>query len=422
MTLTFKKILRGGQLAGICVLFAIVAIWEASAVVRWFGGMITERWTDVGMFTCSMYFMVFFAHVVLLPGNAWRAGYAIAGGSLELFRLVMFSDTEVSIAWSHGMGLGLGMGAIMLSLVRLAYMVAFQRGTHGKEINFLLRLLFWTMATAPSYDIVGLTVTHSTSEYNFDGEVYLIDLALGANFSGIAASVFEEGGWLLRKITFRVYSWLPGAIVFVYMLQMLCDREQGRHVILSSALMACCSVFYMLVPVVGPAALFWDAFPYHMPAAKDVDPHALRYLASDMIHNAMPSLHTGWALLLVLHSQKLWLWARVLMLLFLGFTLFATLATGNHYLIDLIVAFPMTLAVYALTCAVPGGVPRWKSVAHVHAAVIGAMLTALWLMLIRLRAEWLYGITGVAFAFAVLTMALFFVFLAPVLQSKKTTP
>lgn len=82
---------------------------------------------------------------------------------------------------------------------------------------------------------------------------------------------------------------------------------------------------YLLVPAAGPA--------YAGQA------NALR--------NCMPSLHLTWAALLWIDARKAGL--RRGLLIFMGMTAIATLATGEHYVLDLIAAVPFTWAVHRLS-------------------------------------------------------------------------
>lgn len=74
---------------------------------------------------------------------------------------------------------------------------------------------------------------------------------------------------------------------------------------------------YMLFPAVGPIHL--------------ANPNAER--------NCMPSMHLTWALLLAVHLEGRAQWAAWI---FAAITALATLATGEHYLPDLIAALPWT--------------------------------------------------------------------------------
>jgi hypothetical protein len=52
-----------------------------------------------------------------------------------------------------------------------------------------------------------------------------------------------------------------------------------------------------------------------------------------------------WAVLLYWNARRSALWLRIVYILFLLLTVLATLGTGEHYLIDLVVALPFALAV-----------------------------------------------------------------------------
>jgi hypothetical protein len=61
----------------------------------------------------------------------------------------------------------------------------------------------------------------------------------------------------------------------------------------------------------------------------------------------MPSLHMTWVLLAWWNSRGLPKWIRSIAMIFVVMTTIATLGSGEHYFIDLVVAFPYSLAVQA---------------------------------------------------------------------------
>jgi len=83
-------------------------------------------------------------------------------------------------------------------------------------------------------------------------------------------------------------------------------------------------LFYLALPAVGPAHIG--------------DPGAAR--------NCIPSLHLTWAMLLVRYSHPRF---RCAAMVFAVLTAVATLATGEHYIVDLVAAVPYTLAVVWMT-------------------------------------------------------------------------
>lgn len=101
---------------------------------------------------------------------------------------------------------------------------------------------------------------------------------------------------------------------------------------------------YMIFPVSGPL----DAFPGVFP---DLPQNTITQITptSGEFRNGMPSLHTAWALLVGLtfwQTRKKLL--MVLAAVFFILTELATLGTGQHWLVDLVPAFPLTLFAVSL--------------------------------------------------------------------------
>src|SRR5208283_3383923 len=65
--------------------------------------------------------------------------------------------------------------------------------------------------------------------------------------------------------------------------------------------------------------------------------------------------------------------------LFLGATIFSTLALGEHYLVDLVVALPFTLVFQAAWTV---SIPFAQSVRR-GPLIVGAMLTLAWFLFLR---------------------------------------
>jgi hypothetical protein len=107
-------------------------------------------------------------------------------------------------------------------------------------------------------------------------------------------------------------------------------------------------MFYNLLPAMGPAHVFGRAFPFSLP-----DYARAAYLIPTLValpgpRNAIPSLHMGWVLLAWWNSKGLsWVW-RTVVLYFVVFTVFATLGSGEHYLVDLIVAYPFAILLLSI--------------------------------------------------------------------------
>jgi hypothetical protein len=106
-------------------------------------------------------------------------------------------------------------------------------------------------------------------------------------------------------------------------------------------------LLYYVLPGAGPIYEFPSYFPLRFPP---VDLNAAgRYLPvmERTVNNAMPSMHFGGALLVYWNCRAWSRPARAIVLACLIGTAFATLALGQHYLIDLVVSFPLMLAFHA---------------------------------------------------------------------------
>ncbi|HEY3939486.1 MAG TPA: phosphatase PAP2 family protein [Bryobacteraceae bacterium] len=87
------------------------------------------------------------------------------------------------------------------------------------------------------------------------------------------------------------------------------------------------------------------AFPKFAPALAEAPLHAA--LLPPVARNAMPSLHIGWTVLCCWNVWPLGRMMRLLSIVFLAATAMATIGSGQHYAIDLIVAVPLCVAVQA---------------------------------------------------------------------------
>jgi hypothetical protein len=136
---------------------------------------------------------------------------------------------------------------------------------------------------------------------------------------------------------------------------------------------------YFALPATGPVYEFKELFPWGNPIAAPAVGAVLPTMER-AVRNAMPSLHFGSALLLWWHSRIWPWWGRVLAALFLVGTVIATLGFGQHYLVDLIVACPLMLAVQAV------GMTGVKWEIRRRPVALGAAMTGAWLVMLRLEA------------------------------------
>jgi hypothetical protein len=161
----------------------------------------------------------------------------------------------------------------------------------------------------------------------------------------------------------------------VYAGQLLRGREKALPAMAAFLIAGPIGIlFYNLFPALGPAHIFVQDFPWH-PLTTVQASHLFREpVAVKGVQNAIPSLHMAWILLAWWYSRGLSVWERAIALTFVVFTAFATLGTGEHYFVDLIVAYPFSVMIQAL-CAFP---LRWTRRDRVTGLLYGLLTTLVW--------------------------------------------
>jgi PAP2 superfamily len=139
-------------------------------------------------------------------------------------------------------------------------------------------------------------------------------------------------------------------------------------------------LFYNAVPALGPSHLFGKNFPWHPLAIDQVRHLFLEPVALSGPRNAIPSLHMTWVLLAWWYSRGLSVTERVIALFYLVFVALATLGTGEHYFIDLVVAVPFALFMESLFAY---DLPILNN-ARVRGFAFGLLATCTWLAALRL--------------------------------------
>jgi hypothetical protein len=164
-------------------------------------------------------------------------------------------------------------------------------------------------------------------------------------------------------------------------------------------------LFYNLFPASGPHNLFRSNFPFHPFPIADLPRLALAPLAMPGPRNAMPSLHLAWTLLAWWYSRGLSWMERAIAFAFLALTAFATMGTGEHFFVDLVVAFPFALLICGL-CAYP---VSWKDSRRVAAILVGLGVTLAWLAMLRYGAKLFWSSPIVPWTLSAATMAIAYI-------------
>jgi small basic protein len=273
----------------------------------------------------------------------WIDALAVLAGTM-LFSVVDLRILHFHLAFMAWLSFA-GMSSLIVFAVRAIWAEQLERKLF--LLGFVPALLFvvseyfagnmlqWTAANHPKV---------------LDLYLYSFDSSLGVQIPFLAGQAFATWRWL-RFVAVMLYIGLPIPIAVAYSGQLLRVREKAIPSMIAFLATGPIGIlFYNLFPALGPVHLFREGFPWHPLTIEQ----ASRLLAEPVAifgpPNAIPSLHMAWVLLVWWYSRGLSWWERLIAMLFLAFTVLATLGTGEHYFIDLIVAFPFALMVESV-CA-----------------------------------------------------------------------
>jgi hypothetical protein len=211
----------------------------------------------------------------------------------------------------------------------------------------------------------------------------------------------------LRVISLVFYIGLPIPIVLIYAGRLLRLGEKAIPSFVAFLVTGPIGViFYNIFPALGPAHLFRQAFPWQPLPVSQVPRLFVEPVAIAGAPNAIPSLHMAWVLLVWWYSRGLSWWERSIAFAFLFFTVLATLGIGEHYFIDLIVAFPFALLIESI-CAFSLSL---KDRPRIVGLAFGFLATLGWLIVLRqgLHFFWLSPILPWTFCFVTVSLSLLY--------------
>ena len=225
-----------------------------------------------------------------------------------------------------------------------AYIIRCNKNTQDKEyvINyFAWVVIIIAMGIATN---AGLTISNYLLPATIDFDLYKIDLAF-YGFAGWLYDSFQQSTFILWQTTIStVYSLL--SILLLLSLGPVFQEKRGVQLNTLRTLIIpffIAFILYCYTPVAGPAYTFGSDYPYNI----DWSMISLkgRNLVSPTLRNGMPSMHFTGAMLIVLVTacltRKIYFY---LACIFAVLTFIATIALGEHYLLDLIVAAPFCVA------------------------------------------------------------------------------
>jgi hypothetical protein len=252
---------------------------------------------------------------------------------------------------------------------------------------FASNMLDWTAAAHPkTYDLYLLS----------------FDFSLRVPLAFIAGRMYSLYPWL-HNAGLLAYVAMAVPITLVYAGRLVRFREKGLPSMLAFLITGPLGiVFYNLFPAGGPRNLLPRAFPFSALPIMDVPRIVLEPVAIEGARNAMPSLHMAWVLLAWWYSRGLSWFERAIVMLFVVLTVFSTMGTGEHWFVDLVVAFPFALLIQAI-CAY--SLP-WKNSRRMAAFFLGLFGTISWLILLRYGSKFFWTSPVVPWGFVIATIAL----------------
>ena len=313
----------------------------------------------------------FLIHMSMRPRRA-HCALAVAAGLIA----------SAAYAWlHHGFGdyLGaapavcaafLGLGSLLVLAAQSVFAAAVDRPAHRKT--------FIAAAAFPYFSFVialALNLTSALHPSVYDLWLYAFDETLKLPASSVIGHLLANFN-ALRVAGVLAYESLPLVICWLVALEFRSPERFAAGIVRVFVTAGLAGVLlYQLLPATGPIYIFGANFPDRLPLINDLHPVLLPRVA----RNAMPSVHFACALLVWWNTAA---FARVWRSLAAGFvamTFLATIGFGEHYLVDLVVAFPFALAVHSACLK-----PNWDSKAHRVAFWGSATLTAGWIGALRL--------------------------------------
>lgn len=345
----------------------------------------------------SLFFGVTLASVALIHFRvrpSWGDGLFVLGGTI-LFSVMDFGFLHFTPSLA---GITSYLGISSLTILGLRATWSEDREQGRMALTFLPALLF--VASDWSSTVL-LRWTEGAHPNVLDLYLFSFDSSLRAQIAFLTGQAFALWPWF-KAAGMVFYIGLPVVIALVYAGQLLRDRKQAISAMTAFLITGPVGViFYNLCPAVGPIHIFLGRFPWKPIPAEEATRLLVEPIPVAGLRNCMPSLHMGWVLLAWWYSRGLSIWERTIAMAFVVFTIFATMGTGEHYSIDLVVAFPFAVFLQGL-CELR--LP-WNHRARLLAFSYGLLLTLGWIAALRFGLKWFWISPLLPWASCILTIA-----------------
>ena len=281
--------------------------------------------------------------------------FAFLVGVVSYFLQSWLSPSEVHIStliltlfWAIGIATLFVFLSAFLQIIKKKYISAFECDFCRSYV--LLTIVMISLGVA-KYDI--LEISNLVLPLTIDTDLYKIDTAFGGFASWIyivfARNTFPWWNMLVAS----VYA-LLNIMLLLSLITVLRERRVAQLNIFRVLVMPFMLAFalYIVTPVAGPPA-YGTNYPHNMDFVLAAAKGMTEVVPS--VRNGMPSMHFTGAMLIVLVmsclTRKIYFYAA---LFFAAITFIATMALGEHYLLDLIVAAPYCIALGTALLNPPG--------------------------------------------------------------------
>ncbi|MGA7292907.1 MAG: phosphatase PAP2 family protein [Terriglobales bacterium] len=209
-------------------------------------------------------------------------------------------------------------------------------------------------AAALAFLVLGAQYSLNMASYlhakTLDLYAFAFDGSLGFEPSFVLGRFLNSNRWLVPflQVTYEGILLAMAALYAGFMGRRNRPIWELIEVLFASAMVG--YAFFSIFPVCGPRYAFGRDFPTLVVPYAALHQLTLMKVPVSWLfpRNGVPSLHMTWALLIWLNTRSLPQWARLTALALVFATVFDTLASGEHYFFDLIVALPFTLWMQAL--------------------------------------------------------------------------
>ncbi len=382
----------------------IVCLILVGAAIVQVLGLAVARFPLADLYVMTAISPLFTSTALAISMLAFRRGKVVqqlllgAALSTALMVFLLMWGNSLSMSWKPAT-LGFWCSSILVSGHRIVK-------TNGAERlrEFDRTLVIVALPLVVPLTSTGLWLTAQIVERTYDNYFYAFDGLLPIPAARIIAQFCATHPW----------AWSASTLVYNGFLMVLCAfialqwRRDGevQAQILSRWVVATLLGYglYYCLPGVGPAVAFYGTSAPHfnsLPSPQQVELTLLGGFEGEP-RNAMPSLHATWAFLIALASLRMAFWVRIFGAFYATATAIVTLGLHEHYLIDLVVAVPLAVAVHAGTGLLE---QKQETKAQLLAALGGAAMTVAWLFIIRYGTASLRNVPEIASALVLVTLA-----------------